>query len=248
MQPLTRVLFVVSEAEPFTDTTDLARLARVLPEKLQETGRFEMRIMMPRYGIISERRNRLHEVIRLSGAELAVGAGKETLKVKVASIPGLRLQVYFMENNRFFKRKGGFQGRDDGEAYDDNAERALFFGRAALTTIHNLGWAPDLVHAVGWAGAFVPYLVANDFRHDTLVGGARTVYTPDGYDALTSFDPALLSQHGVSPDVGDAATLRDLAEHHADAVLNVPDETSDTADLAARMMGRYDEVLGSVVV
>jgi starch synthase len=229
MQPLTRVLFVVSEAEPFTDTTDLARLARVLPEKLQETGRFELRIMMPRYGIISERRNRLHEVIRLSGAELAVGAGKETLKVKVASIPGLRLQVYFMENNRFFKRKGGFLGRD-GEEYADNAERSLFFGRAALTTIHNLGWAPDLVHAVGWAGAF------------------RSIYTPDGYDARTTFDPALLAQHGVSPDEGNAETLRDLAERCADAVLNVPEETADTAELATRMMVRYDEVLGSVAV
>lgn len=247
MQPLTRVLFVVSEAEPFTDTTDLARLARVLPEKLQETGRFELRIMMPRYGIISERRNRLHEVIRLSGAELAVGTGKETLKVKVASIPGLRLQIYFMENNRFFKRKGGFQGRD-GEEYADNAERSLFFGRAALTTIHNLGWAPDLVHAVGWAGAFVPYLVANDFRDDALVGGARSIYTPDGYDAQTTFDPALLAQHGVSPDEGNAETLRDLAERCADAVLHVPEETADTGELATRMMARYDEVLGSVAV
>ncbi len=246
--PLTRVLFVVSDAAPFTDGSDLAQLARTLPEKLQETGRYEMRIMMPRYGVISERRNRLHEVIRLSGAELAVGAGKETLKVKVASIPGLRLQIYFMENSRFFKRKGGFMGRDDGEAYTDNAERALFFGRAALTTIHNLGWAPDLVHAVGWAGAFVPYLVSNDFRNDTLVGGARSVYTPDGFDAETSFDPALLSQHGVSPEVGDTTTLRALAERHADAVLARPEGVTDNDDLALRMMARYDDVLGTVTV
>lgn len=243
--PLTRVLFVVSDAEPFTDGSDLAQLARILPEKLQETGRYEMRIMMPRYGIISERRNRLHEVIRLSGAELAVGSGKETLKVKVASIPGLRLQIYFMENSRFFKRKGGFTGRD-GEEYTDNAERSLFFGRAALTTIHNLGWAPDLVHAVGWAGAFVPYLVANDFRQDTLVGGARTIYTPDGLDAQASFNPALLAQHGVSPDVGGATTLHDLAARHADAVLARPEGVDDTDALATRMMSRYEDVLGQV--
>ena len=247
----TRVLFVASEATPFTDASEVADLARRLPEKLQETGAFEMRIMMPRYGTISERRNRLHEVIRLSGAELAVGEGKEVLKVKVASIPGLRLQVYFMENARFFKRKGTFSGRD-GEEWDDNAERALFFGRAALTTIRNLGWSPDLVHGIGWASAFVPYLVAHDFKDDALLGRAKTIYTPDGFDAQTPFDPALLASHGVSAPVGEAATLRALAEHHADALLfpasasEQPRLPADPDALVAEATARYEAVLGPV--
>src|SRR5690554_2200332 len=121
----TRVLFVSGEVTPFAKVSDLADLVRQLPEKLQESGDFEVRIMMPRYGTISERRNRLHEVIRLSGAEIPMGEASETLKVKVASIPGIRLQVYFMDNRAYFKRKGVF-GDKQGHDFEDNAERALF--------------------------------------------------------------------------------------------------------------------------
>ncbi len=243
----TRVLLVVSEASPFTEESALGALLRSLPEKLQDSGRYEMRIMMPRYGVISERRNRLHEVIRLSGAELPVGSGKEALKVKVASIPGIRLQVYFMENPRFFKRKGTFVGRE-GEEYDDNAERALFFGRAALTTIRNLGWSPDIVHAAGWAAALVPYLVSQEYRGDALLGHARSIYTPDGHDALAPVDPALLVvDDGPVPDVGGAATLRQMAERYSKGVIFEPVPTVDPDALyVAEAMGRYEEILSSV--
>ena len=239
----TRVLLVVSEASPFTAASGLGDLMRALPEKLQDSGRYEMRIMMPRYGIISERRNRLHEVIRLSGAEFPVAGGKESLKVKVASIPGIRLQVYFMENARFFKRKGTYTGRD-GEDYDDNAERALFFGRAALTTIRNLGWSPDIVHAAGWAAALVPYLVAEEYRGDDLLGGARSIYTPDGHDALVPVDPALLAiDSGATPDLSTALTLRSIAERYSVGTIFEPAPPVDPDDLyVAEAMGRYDEI------
>ena len=94
-----RVLFISGEVAPFTEENEISWLVRHLPEQVHETGDFETRIMMPRYGIISERRNRLHEVIRLSGTEVEMGTERHTLKVKVASIPGIRLQVYFMDNN-----------------------------------------------------------------------------------------------------------------------------------------------------
>ncbi len=222
----TRVLFVASEAAPFTAATDLAALVRALPEQLNDTGDYELRIMMPRYGIISERKNRLHEVIRLSGAELMVGDQKEVLKVKVASIPGIRLQIYFMENTRYFKRKGSFADRQ-GEVYDDNAERALFFGRAALRTIHNLGWSPDIVHAFGWAAAFTPYLIQTDYADDELLGNAKVVYTPDGMDAATSFKPGLLSTIGHDGSEVEQRTLDAVAREHAHAIMRAPGQEGD---------------------
>ncbi len=249
----TRVLFVASEAAPFMPSTDIAQIVRTLPEKLQENGSYELRIMMPRYGTISERRNRLHEVIRLSGAELLVGDQKEVLKVKVASIPGIRLQVYFMENSRYFKRKGAFADKQ-GAVFEDNAERALFFGRAALRTIHNLGWSPDVVHAFGWAASFVPYLIRTDYAQDELLGQAKIVFTPDGLDATTRFAPALLSTIGHDGADLEPRTLEAVAREFADAVLLPPGHEGDGPRFtgADRVLedatAVYDDVLGEVPV
>ncbi len=247
----TRVLFVASEATPFTPSSTVAQIVRTLPEKLQDSGSYELRIMMPRYGIISERRNRLHEVIRLSGAELMVGDQKEVLKVKVASIPGIRLQVYFMENNRYFKRKGAFTDKQ-GAVFEDNAERALFFGRAALRTIHNLGWSPDLVHAFGWASAFAPYLIKTEYADDELLGGSKVVYTPDGMDAQTSFAAALLSTLGHDGTELEPRTLDGVAREYADAVMLPPESEGDGPRFSSLdsvledATAVYDDVLGEV--
>jgi len=243
MSSPTRVLFVVSEATPYTDPSDVASLARLLPEKLHDTGEFDLRIMMPRYGIISERKNRLHEVIRLSNTDIAVGDAKESLKVKVASIPGLRLQVYFMENSKYFKRKGAYEGRG-GETFDDNPDRALFFSRAALATIHNLGWSPHVVHAMGWVASFVPYLIRNQYEGDALLGAARTLYTPGRYDVNTP-----LGSLAASVDAAPEDTLRTMAERYADAIVYPPGSAheprlTDVPDaLAADAASRYAELL-----
>ena len=192
-----RILFVSDEVEPFSKVSETAKLVRTIPEKLQDSGDFEVRIMMPRYGTISERKNRLHEVIRLSGTEILMGDRKETLKVKVASIPGIRLQVYFMDSNHYFKRKGVYTNKQ-GDAFEDNAERALFFGRAALETIRNLGWRPDIVHAFGWMSGFVPMLLQSDFAADPLFEEAKSVYTPGGVDHRSPISEAFASTFGLN--------------------------------------------------
>ena len=178
-----RVLFVAGEVAPFSETTDTAQAMRVLPEALQEHQDVEPRILMPRYGVVSERRNRLHEVIRLSGAEITAGDATDTLKVKVASIPGIRLQVYFMDSVHFFKRKGLYRERKTEVLFEDNPARALFFARAALSTVGKLGWGPDVVHAAGWIGALVPHVIKTELADSELFANARTVYTPDPADA-----------------------------------------------------------------
>ncbi len=226
-----RVLFISGEVAPFTEENDVSWLVRHLPEQVHETGEYETRIMMPRYGIISERRNRLHEVIRLSGTEVDMAGERHTLKVKVASIPGIRLQVYFMDNAHFFKRKGIVADRD-GKMFTDNAARALFLGRAGLETIRNLGWAPDIVHAFGWASGFVPLLLATEFRGDKLFENTKCVFTPDDVDPEASFDEHMASEYGLEADedlVGSG--LCELGIAYADGLVYPPNVDPPSADI-----------------
>lgn len=250
-----RILFVAGEVAPFSSTTEAAKLVRQLPEQLQERGDFESRIIMPRYGTVSERRNRLHEVIRLSGSTITVGDRAETLKVKVASIPGIRLQVYFMDNVHYFKRKGLFRDRKTEQVFEDNAERALFFGRAALTTTENLGWAPDVVHASGWIAGLVPYLLKTEFAGHELLANAKVVYTPDAAPIEVAFTAEETAALGL-PEAEKVAgrELRDLGMAFADAVAFGPGRKGeggillegDPADVADRAAAFYRELVATV--
>ena len=214
-----RALFVSGEVAPFTEENELSRIVRMLPEQLHESGEYEIRIMMPRYGIISERRNKLHEVIRLSGTEITVGGDKQTLKVKVASIPGIRLQVYFMDNVHFFKRKGILQDRD-GKIFEDNAERSLYFGRAVLETIRNLGWNPDIVHSFGWAGAMIPTLLQYVYKDEPLFQNSRTIFTPDGLEAHADFTARTIEGiDAVDPELIIGKTPTEIGVSTADGVI-----------------------------
>ena len=255
-----RVLFVAGEVAPFSETTDTARLLRMLPEALQEHQGVEPRILMPRYGVVSERRNRLHEVIRLSGEEIAAGDARDTLKVKVASIPGIRLQVYFMDSVHFFKRKGLHQERKTEVVFADNPARALFFARAALSTVGNLGWGPDVVHASGWIGALVPHVVQSELGDSELFASATTVYTPDPAGA---YNPTLTAEEAASlglPEAWAGQTFRQIGLQTADAVayaptdaagdgepegVVVPDEPEAAARLAADLYGAQDSALAA---
>ena len=244
-----RVLFVAGEVAPFSKSTQTARLARELPEQLQELGDFETRIIMPRYGTVSERRNRLHEVIRLSGSEIETGDRSETLKVKVASIPGIRLQVYFMDNVHFFKRKGLFQDRKTEKLFEDNAERALYFARAALTTVENLGWSPDIVHATGWITGTVPLLLKNEFADHELFERTKTVYTPDAADVDVRFTAEEAEAFGLPADAADQE-LRDLGMAYADAIAysagrpgeGGTDLTGEPQEIAEKAAALYREI------
>lgn len=223
-----RVLFVAGEVAPFSETTATAQVLRVLPEALQEHKDVEPRILMPRYGVVSERKNRLHEVIRLSGAEIEAGSASDTLKVKVASIPGIRLQVYFMDSVHFFKRKGLHQDRKTEKVFEDNPARALFFARAALSTVEKLGWGPDVVHAAGWIGAFVPHVIKGELGENELFAGARTVYTPDAPGGYThTLTEAEVADLGV-PAEWAGKTMRQVGLETAHAVAYAtPDAAGD---------------------
>ena len=173
MEEPTRVLFVNSEIFPYMPETDISVLGRFLPQGIQESGK-EIRSFMPRYGTINERRNQLHEVIRLSGMNLIINNCDRPLVIKVSSISSARMQVYFIDNEDYFHRK--FIYRDaEGNDFKDNDERAIFFARGVLETVKKLRWKPDIVHCQGWISHFLPLYLKKVYHEDPIFTEAKVV-------------------------------------------------------------------------
>lgn len=243
-----RLLFITGEVAPFAALSETAVLVRTLSEGLQDN--FEARIITPRYGTISERENSLHEVIRLSGAEIKMGDKSEVLSVKVASLPDVRLQVYFMDNDAYFGREGGVCG-DDGRPYEDNTERALFFTRSAMETVRSLRWGPDVVHAFGWAGGLTPLLMRTEGEGQALFDGAKIVFTPDAVDAGATLSASFAKEMGLHVNGRAGQSLVESGLAGADASIHPPSLeadgkpqfTGDAATDAQQAAAVYDDVL-----
>lgn len=170
-----RILYVASEINPFLQTTEVAEFVRKLPQAMQEKG-MEIRILVPRFGLINERKNRLHEVVRLSGINISVGEEEKPLIIKVASIPNAKLQVYFIDNEDYFHRKSVFHDKEN-RFYEDNDERAIFFCKGVIETVKKLGWAPDIVHCNDWITSFIPLYLKTTYKNDPLFKNTKTVFT-----------------------------------------------------------------------
>jgi starch synthase len=170
-----RILYVASEINPFLQTSEVADFVRKLPQAMQERG-MEIRILVPRFGLINERKNRLHEVVRLSGINIAVGEEEKPLVIKVASIPNAKLQVYFIDNEDYFHRKSVFFDKED-NFHPDNDERAIFFCKGVLETVKKLGWAPDVVHCNDWMTSLIPMYLKTTLKNDPVFKNAKTVFT-----------------------------------------------------------------------
>ena len=171
----TKVLFVSQQIEPYIEDGQMSNIARNLPQRIQERGK-EIRTFMPRFGCINERRYQLHEVIRLSGMNLIINDSDHPLIIKVASIQAARMQVYFIDNEEFFKRKTVFED-ERGKFHKDNDERMIFFCRGVIETVKKLGWAPDIVHCHGWMTSLMPYYLKNVFHEDPVFQNTRVVYS-----------------------------------------------------------------------
>ncbi|MFC2107195.1 glycogen/starch synthase [Bacteroidota bacterium] len=183
----TRVLFITQEIIPYLDETPMGKICRYLPQGIQEKGK-EIRTFMPRYGNINERRNQLHEVIRLSGMNLIIDDTDHPLIIKVASIQQARMQVYFIDNEDFFHRK--FTLRDkSGKFYKDNDERAVFFGRGVLETVKKLGWNPDIIHCHGWITSLVPLYIKRAYKDNPLFADSKIVYSVYDDDFSEKLNP-----------------------------------------------------------
>ncbi len=170
-----KVLFISQEITPYLSETKLSKIGRFLPQGIQERGK-EIRTFMPRYGCINERRNQLHEVIRLSGMNLIIDDTDHPLIIKVASIQSARMQVYFIDNDDYFQRKH-IVSDTAGKEFEDNDERAMFFARGVIETVKKLRWAPDIVHCLGWMSALVPVYLRSIYNDDPLFHNYKIIYS-----------------------------------------------------------------------
>ena len=254
-----RLLYVVGALAPFTERSPLAALSRSLPEQVQKAGDFEVRIMMPCYGDINERKHSLHEVIRLSDTDVPMGADTESVSVKVASVPEVQLQVYFMDHDDYFGRANHTTDAD-GNAFEDNADRALFFSRSVLETLRELRWGPDLIHAFGGISGFLPSLLSTTYTDDDLLGATKSVYTPGGSAPEVNVDASFADAMHLPLDGHTGATLSEVGHTYADATVFPPGETpanglqgdrtstfqDDTKPRTEQAVALYDQMLGEV--
>lgn len=175
MKKKARVLFVSQEVTPYLDETPMGLIGRHLPQGIQERGK-EIRLFMPKYGCINERRNQLHEVIRLSGMNLIIEDTDHPLIIKVASIQSARMQVYFIDNQEYFERKHVLVDKK-GAHFADNDERSIFFCRGVIETVKKLGWAPDVVHLHGWFTGLTALYLKKSFKDNPLFADTKIVYS-----------------------------------------------------------------------
>lgn len=169
----TKVLYVSQEITPYLPESEMSVIGRNLPQAIQEKGR-EIRTFMPKYGCINERRNQLHEVIRLSGMNIIIDDTDHPLIIKVASIQAARMQVYFIDNDDYFQRKYLLTD-DKGEFFEDNDERAIFFARGVLETVKKLQWPPDIIHCHGWFSGLLALYIRRLYDEDPVFRKAKVV-------------------------------------------------------------------------
>lgn len=170
-----KVLIVTQEMEPYTNLSIVSKIVRELPGRISKEG-MDIRILMPRFGTINERRHRLHEVVRLSGMNIIVDEDDYPLIIKVASLPGARLQVYFLDNDEFFRRKQMFKDKEN-NVFSDNAERMVFFCKGVMETVRKFGWPPDIIHCHGWMTSLIPLYLKKAYKDDPIFRNAKLLYS-----------------------------------------------------------------------
>ena len=194
-----RVLIIANELSPYTEFTDFAQILNKLAIKTFDSG-LEVRVIMPRFGVINERRHRLHEVVRLSGINVIIDKDDYPLIIKVASLPNARLQVYFMDNEDYFKRKAVFRDDQD-NFFDDNAERMIFFCKSALETVKKFGWPPHVIHCHGWMTSLVPLYLKTTYKKEPVFGYSKIIYTAQANQFKEKLNPNFLKKALISNEI-----------------------------------------------
>jgi starch synthase len=223
-----KVLFISQEINPYLPETPMSNLCSQLPRKVQDNG-FEVRMFMPKYGMINERRNQLHEVIRLSGMNIIINDTDHPLIIKVATLQASRMQVYFIDNDDYFERHPATE-LEINASPDDNDERSIFFVRGVAETVKKLRWDPVIIHCSGWVTALTPVYLKHVYNDDPSFKGAKIIYSLFSNDIPADFDPALFKKmkaDGISDrhmsaiknKTIDVKALHKLAIDNADAIV-----------------------------
>lgn len=222
-----RILIVTQDMSPFLALDEyIADIVYALPQLVLEQGA-EVRVLMPRFGLINERRHRLHEVVRLSGINIIIDEDDYPLLIKVASLPSARVQVYFLYNDDFFKRRAIFTDDDD-EFFDDNAERMIFFCKGVLETVRKFGWSPHIIHCHGWMTSMLPLYAKTAYKSDPIFENAKVIYSVYNNQFTETLNPNFLQKAVIKRvEAADLEPYLDMdntglhkgAIHYADGIV-----------------------------
>ena len=215
-----KVLFITQEIKPYVPDTELAQVGRYLPQGIQDKGK-EIRTFMPKWGNVNERRNQLHEVIRLSGMNLIIDDTDHPLIIKVASIPAARMQVYFIDNDEYFQQRL-MKTDENGVEYADNDERAIFYARGVLETVKKLRWCPDVIHCQGWISALVPLYIKTAYAEEPSFRDSKVVFS--------LFEDNLNSS--LSEDIINKLLLKGIDKNQVEEIIKPDSKFEDLYKLA----------------
>jgi len=215
-----KVLFITQEITPYVAESEMSLMGRQLPQAIQERGK-EIRTFMPKWGHVNERRNQLHEVIRLSGMNLIIDDTDHPLIIKVASIQAARMQVYFIDNDDYFQHR--LMATDEnGLEYTDNEERAIFYARGVLETVKKLRWCPDIIHCQGWMSAFVPLYVKKAYQDEPSFRDSKIIFSLFGE----------CPQSTVEKNLIDKLMLKGIEKEDIKSIIKEPTTYNDLLQLA----------------
>ncbi len=227
-----RVLYVSSEVIPYLPETEISSMSFEAP-RMVNNNEGQIRIFMPRYGNINERRHQLHEVIRLSGMNLVINDFDMPLIIKVASIPKERMQVYFIDNEDYFKRKATYAD-EDGKMYPDNDERAIFFAKGVVETVKKLNWSPDIIHVHGWMASLLPLYLRTYYSNESLFENSKIVTSVYNQSFSEPLDKQMFEKikfDGIPEDV-----IAELKEPTYNNIMKVAIKNSDAAIIGSPEM------------
>lgn len=242
-----KILYITQEIVPYVPDSDMSIIGRQLPQKIQNKGR-EIRTFMPKWGIINERRNQLHEVIRLSGLNIVIDETDHPLIIKVASIQAARMQVYFIDNDEYFLKRDMLCDAK-GNEYTDNEERAIFYARGVLETVKKLRWTPDVIHCHGWISSIIPFYLKTAYAEEAPFADAKVVFSAfgnspkkvpaDNLATALEFKAAhakLLEEKGLS--LSDPEILHKMAVAFSDGYV----EASEGVDESVRTLAEQQNI------
>lgn len=229
-----RVLYVSSEVIPYLPETEISSMSFEAP-RMVNNNNGQIRIFMPRYGNINERRHQLHEVIRLSGMNLVINDLDMPLIIKVASIPKERMQVYFIDNEDYFKRKATYAD-EDGNLFKDNDERAIFFAKGVIETVKKLNWAPDIIHVHGWLASFLPLYLRNYYGNEPLFENSKIVTSIYNQGFEGTLDKK--TKDKILFDAIDDEAVKLLDTPNFDNVMKVAIDNSDAVIVASNEISK----------
>lgn len=241
-----KVLFIHQEITPYLKETPMSLIGRYLPQGIQEKGK-EIRIFMPRFGNINERRNQLHEVIRLSGMNMIINDTDHPLIIKVASIQKARIQIYFIDNDDLFTKRKFTVAEHNEDFYEDNDDRTVFFSRGVIETVRKLNWPPDVIHCHGWMTSLVPLFIKRVFKDNPLFSDSKVIYSlydddfkgafRDGYDKKLKM-PGIVAKEIKWLKNPMYANIQKSALDFADGIVMASPNINPEVERYARSLGK----------